>query len=115
MSPELVGILTVGVALAALNLTTLRTLRTELRTDLRGLRGELRGVRDELRGELHGVRDELRGDIRALDDRMRGQERSTARLEGLLEGLREAVVVRAGPWSSAGGPARADSDEQAHG
>ncbi len=104
MSPELVGILTVGVALAALNLTTLRTLRTELRTDLRGLRGELRGVRDE-----------LRGDIRALDDRMRGQERSTARLEGLLEGLREAVVVRAGPWSSAGGPARADSDEQAHG
>jgi hypothetical protein len=63
MSPELIGILAVGAALATLNLTT------------------------------------LRGDIHALDDRMRTQERSTAKLEGLLEGLREAVVVRAGPWS----------------
>jgi hypothetical protein len=70
MSPELIGILAVGAALATLNLTTLR-------------------------GDIHALDDRIRG----LDDRMRTQERSTAKLEGLLEGLREAVVVRAGPWS----------------
>jgi len=128
MSSELIGILAVGVALAALILTTLRGTRTELRGDIARIRDELGGdiarvrdeldgsivgVRDELGGniarvadELHGFRDELRGDIRGLDHRMRAledrigaQERSTARLEGLLDGLREAVVGRAGSWS----------------
>ena len=90
MTAELIGILTVGVALAALHVTTLRGLRTDLRDDARAIRGE-----------LDRARDELRGDIRALDDRMRTQERSTAKLDGLLEGRREAVVVRAGPRSGA--------------
>ena len=143
MSAELIGILTVGVALAALHLATLRGMRTELRGDLRTVRGELHGVRDELRGDLravrgelhgvrdelrgelhrvrdelrddlHGVRDELRADIHTLDDRMRTQERSTAKLHGLLEGLREAVVVRAGPWTG-GGTARDHGGEQVQG
>ena len=118
MSTELIGILTLGVALAALRLGTLRGLRTEMRSDLGGVRSELHGVRNELRGdlrelrhELHNARVELRGDIRAgddlmraLDDRIRMQEQSTARLEGLLEGLRETVAVRAGPWSAPADP-----------
>ena len=99
MSPELIGILAVGAALATLNLTTLRGLRTEVRSDIRGVRDELHGVRDELRNDLRGDIHALDDRIRGLDDRMRTQERSTAKLEGLLEGLREAVVVRAGPWS----------------
>ena len=115
MSAELIGILAVGAALATLNLTTLRGLRTEIRGDIRGVRGELHAVRDELRGELHAVRDGLRGDIRNLDDRMRTQERSAAKLEGHLEGLREAVVVRTGPWSGATGSAPAGGSEQAQG
>ena len=147
MSTELIGILTVGVALAALNLGTLRGLRTDIgavRGELHGvregLRSELHGVRNELRDELHGVRDELRADVRelrdelhnardglrgdihavdervrGLDNRMRTQERSTAKLEGLLEGLREAVVVRAGPRAGAGEPARHHGREQVQG
>ena len=98
MTTELIGILTVGVALAGLHLATLRAMRTELR-DIRTLRGELYGVRDELQGDIHAGDDRVRG----LDDRMRTQERSTVRLEGLLEALREAVAVRA-----VGGPAPAD-------
>ena len=90
MSIELIGILTVGAALAAMNLATLRSVRTEVRTDIRGVRDELHGVRGELRGDIRAVDDR----VRALDDRMRTQERSTAKLEGLLEGLREAVAVR---------------------
>ena len=90
MTAELIGILSVGVALAALHVTMLR-----------GLRADLRGDASAFREELDRARDELRGDIRALDDRMRTQERSTAKLDGLLEGLREAPVVRAGPRSGA--------------
>ena len=85
MSAELIGILSVGVALAALHLSTLSGTRTELRTDISDVRGELRDVRDELRDDIH-----------AADDRIRTQEQSTANLEGLLEGLREAAVVHAG-------------------
>ena len=102
MTAELIGILTVGVALAALQVTTLRGLRTDMRSDVRAIRGESDRVRDELRGDTH-----------ALDDRMRTQERSTAKLDGLLEGLREAAVVRAGPRSGAAEATR--GDEQAPG
>jgi len=37
----------------------------------------------------------LRSDIRRLDDRLLALEHSQAKLEGLLEGLREAIVARA--------------------
>ena len=111
MTAELIGILTVGVALAALHLTTLRGLRSDLRGEIRDVRGELRGVRDELRSELHGVRDELRSDIHALDDRMRTQERSTARMDGHLQGLCEAVAARFGALSGAAEASRGTGSE----
>ena len=41
MTAELIGILTVGVALAALHVTTLRGLRSDLRGDARAIREEL--------------------------------------------------------------------------
>ncbi len=71
MSPELIGILTVGVALAALVLTST---------------GRLRGELQSVRGELQSVRGELGGKIGALETRMAGLEQRMARLEGLLEG-----------------------------
>ena len=71
MSPELIGILTVGVALAALVLTSTGRLRSELQS---------------VRGELQSVRGELGGKIGALETRMAGLEQRMARLEGLLEG-----------------------------
>ena len=64
MSPELIGILTVGVALAALVLTST----------------------GRLRSELQSVRGELGGRIGALETRMAALEQLMGRLEGLLEG-----------------------------
>ncbi|MDE0261931.1 MAG: hypothetical protein OXJ37_05950 [Bryobacterales bacterium] len=64
MSAELIGILSVGVALAALILTSVGRVRSELL-------GELLSVRPELR--------ELASRVGTLEQRM-------ARLEGLLEG-----------------------------
>ena len=110
MSAELIGILAVGVGLATLMLTALRAFRTDLRREIARetgtLRSDIHAARDELRGDAHTARDELRADMRGLDERMRTQERGMARLAGLLEGLREAVVVRSGPWPVAGEPVR---------
>ena len=73
MSGDTIAIITVGIALAGLNLTSFRSLRTEIA----GLRTEIAGLRTE---------------IAALRERM-------AHLEGLLEGLREAIGRRVGAGS----------------
>ena len=62
MTPEIIAIVTVGVALAAVILTSAR------------------GVRQDI--------NELRGEVGTLRERM-------AHLEGLMEGLREAITGRA--------------------
>ena len=62
MTPEIIAIVTVGVALAGVILTSAR------------------GVRQDI--------NELRGEIGTLRERM-------AHLEGLMEGLREAITLRA--------------------
>ena len=62
MTPEIIAIVMVGVALAGVILTSAR------------------GVRQDI--------NELRGEVGTLRERM-------AHLEGLMEGLREAIVGRA--------------------
>ena len=56
---------------------------TWLRTDISGLQQEIGG----LRGEIKELRVEMDGRLRAV-------EHGQARLEGLLEGLREAIAGR---------------------
>lgn len=76
MSVELISILTavvaVGVALAGLILTSSRGLREDI-------------TRMESR---------LREDMKQLAERVARLEHSQAKLEGLLEGLREAITGR---------------------
>ena len=83
MSPELISILTVGVALAALMLTSLRSLRQNFREDIKQLEALLRGDIGE-----------LRQDLKSLEQRVGRLEHGQAKLEGLLEGLREAMFAR---------------------
>ena len=68
MSPELIAILAVGVALGGAMLATMRGLRS----DMIDLRSEVRDVRSEVR--------DVRSDVGDLRERM-------ARLEGLFEGF----------------------------
>ena len=79
MSGEMIAIVAVGVALAGVILTSVRGLRQDMQAQIGGLRGEIAG----LRGEIAGIRAELA----QLRERM-------AHLEGLLEGLREAITGR---------------------
>ena len=72
MSGEMIAIVAVGVALAGVILTATRGLRQDM-------------ARLETR---------LRDDIKQLGERVARMEHSQAKLEGLPEGLREAITGR---------------------
>ncbi len=73
----LVAVLAIGATLAGVILTSNRGLRKDMREDM---------------GKLES---RLRDDIKQLGDRVGRVEHSQAKLEGLLEGLREAISGRA--------------------
>ncbi len=76
MSGEIIAIVTVGIALAGLILTSSR------------------GLRQDMRQDMTQLEKRLRDDIQQLDARVGRLEHSQAKLEGLLEGLREAITGR---------------------
>ena len=83
MSVELIGIVTVGVALAGVILNSNRGLRQDIRQDLARLESRLDGSIKALESRFDGLERQF-GELR---ERM-------AHLEGLLEGLREAITGR---------------------
>ena len=98
MTPELIGILSVGVALGGLNLgvaawlrADIRALRTEVQTDMRDLRTELRAdmqdLRADVRADMQDLRTEVRADIQHLRADVHGLDQRTSRIEGVIEGL----------------------------
>ena len=88
MSIELAGILiailAVGATLAGLILATSRGLRQDIRQDMVRLESRMR---EDI--------NRMREDMKQLSDRLGRVEHSQAKLEGLLEGLREAITGRA--------------------
>ena len=84
----LVAVLAIGATLAGVILTSNRGLRKDMREDMK--QGESR-----LREDMGKLESRLRDDIKQLADRMGRVEHSQAKLEGLLEGLREAISGRA--------------------
>lgn len=72
MSNELIALVAVGVALAGLILTTSR-----------GLRNDMKKGEERLEAQINSLRSE----VSLLRERM-------SHLEGLLEGLREAITSR---------------------
>ena len=104
MTGEIIAILTVGVALAGLILTSVHGLRGEiagLRGDTQAQMGELReeiaGLRRDMQAEMGGLRGEiaaLRGEIAEIRSELAQLRERMAHLEGLLDGLREAIAAR---------------------
>ena len=97
MSNELIAILGVGIALAVMMNTQIRSLRADLvqrfdykidaldkRLDDQAI--EMGATKTEM-GAIKKEMGAMRKDIHALGERM-------AHLEGLVEGLKEAVVAR---------------------
>ena len=63
-------------------------------TSNRQLRGDMNALRDELRCDMNALRDELRGEMNQIHAEFDGLRERMAKLEGLLEGLREAISGR---------------------
>ena len=76
MTPEAWTVIGTGVVILIAVATSHRHLRDEFRR-------EMRAFRDEIRGEMN----QIHAEVGSLRERM-------ARLEGLLEGLREAITGR---------------------
>ena len=91
MSVELISVLVamvaIGATLGGLILTSSRGLRRDMREDI----GKLESRLDE---RIDRLEARLRDDIKQLGDRVARMEHSQAKLEGLLEGLREAISGR---------------------
>ena len=108
MSPELIAILAVGVALAGVVLAGRRdgaagqrALREEMHDLREEMRKEMHDLREEMRKEMRDLREDMHGRFAAVEDRLAAVDRGQAelrerlaRLEGLLDGLREAVAGR---------------------
>lgn len=95
-----------AVALAALMVglfawlrADLAALRKEMRAEIGELREDMDGKITGLRGEIGGLREDmdgkfsrLRGEISLLSKEVAELRERMARMEGLLDGLREAVT-----------------------
>ena len=79
MSPELIGILSVGAAML-IGLGGVVSVNVAL---YRGLRSDMAALRGELKAEIA----EVRVDVKALESRVAGVEQGQARLTGAVEGL----------------------------
>ena len=94
MSNELIAILSVGIALAALMLTQNRNLRADL-TKLIEDQGTVLGKRIEDQGTALNKRlDGQAIEIAEIKKEVYGLGKRMAHLGGLVEGLKEAVVAR---------------------
>ena len=83
MTPEAWTVIGTGVVILIAIATSHRHLRAEMNEKIDSLRGEM----TEKMNGLHARMDQMQAEIGALRERM-------AKLEGLLEGLREAITGR---------------------
>ena len=90
MSNELIGILGVGVALLGVGVT----MAGLLVSSLRGVEKRLGTRIDSVERRMDSVESKLVGRLDAFDSRMTVVERGLAKLEGLMEGIRDAVFER---------------------
>ena len=84
MTPEIYTIIAVAIALAGLMLNGQRSIAKSIAE----LRGELNALREQVNHDIAALGEQVNRDIAALSERV-------ARLEGLLEGLRDAIIAKA--------------------
>ncbi len=80
MTPEILTMLGMTVTILVASWTMNRSLRADLKADIKDVRSEIKDVRSE---------------IESLNDAQHGLNERMATLEGLVMGLKEAIVARA--------------------
>ncbi|MDE0056987.1 MAG: hypothetical protein OXP07_02605 [Defluviicoccus sp.] len=66
-----------------------------MRLDIKALRGEMREEMRQTEARINDRFERLEARVAAMEVRLAAVERGQAKLEGLLEGLREAIAGRA--------------------
>ena len=98
MTPEIYTIIAVGIALAGLILNGQRSI-AELRKDLTELRKDLNALGERVNRDIAGLDEKLSRDFAELREQMNQGLASlgerVARLEGFMEGLRDAIAGKA--------------------
>ena len=105
MSPELIAILGVGVALAALMFHILRRMEERMRQDMQRseerAREDLGRSEERTRQEIRGSEERMEsrftshdGRFTALETRVSDIGERMAKVEGLLEGIRDTITGR---------------------
>ena len=91
MTPEIYTIIAVGIALAGLILNGQRSI-AELRKDLNALgervNRDIAGLDEKLSRDIAELREQMNQGLAALGERV-------ARLEGFMEGIRDAIAGKA--------------------
>ena len=90
MSMEFIAIISVSIGLAGLILNGQRNLRA----DMQAQREEMQAQREEMQAEFKAVREEMQTEFKAVREEIVSLRERMAHLEGLLEGLREAITGR---------------------
>ena len=91
MTPELIAIVMVGIALAGVILASTRGVRQ----DMAGVRQDMTRLESRLDGRIAALESRLDGKIAALSAQLGELRERMAHLEGVLDGLREAIALRA--------------------
>ena len=71
---------------------SIRNTRGELRQDMKQMESRLGSRMDRMETRLGQHTEQVRDDLKRLDGRVARLEHGQAKLEGLLEGLREAIT-----------------------
>ena len=102
MPPGILTMIGMTATILIATWTMNRSLRLELREAIQELRSEIKEVRieiqdlcTELKADTQDLRIELKADIQDLREAQHGLNERMAGVEGLVTGLKEAIVVRA--------------------
>jgi len=101
LNQETIAIVTVGLALAGLDVTSdnsireeIRAVRTEARADREAWQAEAQSLRAEARAEREALRTEARADRDAFEKHITRLTQEQSRLTGMVEQMRTASADR---------------------
>ena len=90
-----IGLAALMVALFAWMRLDIKALRAEMREEMRQMEARINDRFGRLEARINDRFERLEARVAAIEVRLAAVEHSQAKLEGLLEGLREAIAGRA--------------------
>ena len=98
MTPEFYASIATGIALAGLILNNQRA-TAQLRNDIKELRKDMNALAERVNRDIVELREKMHREVAALDEKLSRDIAALgeriARLEGFMEGIRDAIAGKA--------------------